>query len=74
MKDTDSCMAIKFLGIPAVVQQKGTHLLSMRTWVLSPALLSWVGHPALPQAVVEITDRAQIWRGCGCAVGRQLQL
>ena len=41
---------------------------------LIPGLLQWVKDPAMPQAVVCITDVAQIWHGCGCGAGLQLQL
>ena len=39
-----------------------------------PGLVQWVKDPALPWAVVQVTDVAWIPRGCGCGVGRQLQL
>ena len=34
----------------------------------------WVKDPALPRAVVWVTDVAQIWRCCGSGAGRRLQL
>ena len=41
---------------------------------LTPGLAQWVKDPALPRAVVQVTDAAQIWHGSGCGIGRQLQL
>ena len=37
-----------------------------------PGLTQWVKHQALPQAVVEVEDVAQIWHCLGA--GQQLQL
>ena len=37
-------------------------------------LAQWVKDPALPGAVVQVTDETQIWHCCGCGVGWQLQL
>ena len=39
-----------------------------------PALAQWVKDPALPRAVVQIADVAQIPRYYGSGVGQQLQL
>ena len=41
---------------------------------LIPDLAQWVEDLALPQAVAQVTDVAQIWHCCGCGVGQQLQL
>ena len=41
---------------------------------LIPGLAHWVNDPALLQAVVYVTDVAQIGCCCGCAIGWQLQL
>ena len=38
----------------------------------TPGLTEGVKDLALPQAVVQVTDAAQIWCGCGCGIGRQL--
>ena len=37
-----------------------------------PGLTQWVKDSALPRAVVQITEVAQIWRCCGYGVGQQL--
>ena len=38
-----------------------------------PGLLAqWVKDPALPCAVVKVSDMAQNWHCCGCGVGQQL--
>ena len=37
-------------------------------------LVQWAKDPALPWAVVWVTDAARIWRCCGSGAGRQLQL
>ena len=39
-----------------------------------PDLAQWVNDPALPWAVVWVTDVPQVLRCCGCGVGRWLQL
>ena len=39
-----------------------------------PGLALWVQDPVLPGAVVWVADAARIPRGCGCGVGRWLQL
>ena len=39
-----------------------------------PGLTQWFKDPGLPQAVVQVTDAAQIWHCYGCGVHRQLQL
>ena len=39
-----------------------------------PGLAQWVKDLALLQAASQVTDVAQILRGCGCGVGWQLQL
>ena len=39
-----------------------------------PGPTQWVEDPALPQALVQAADVAQIWCCCGCGVVRQLQL
>ena len=36
---------------------------------LIPGLVQWVEYPALPQAVAEVADVAQIWCCYGCGVG-----
>ena len=36
-----------------------------------PGLAQWIRDPALPWAVVEIEDAAQIWCGYGCGIGWQ---
>ena len=41
----------------------------MRMQVQSLALLSGLKDPALPRAVVQAADTAQIPRCCGCSVG-----
>ena len=41
---------------------------------LIPGLAQWVKNSALPGAVVQITDVAQILNCCGCGVGQRLQL
>ena len=41
---------------------------------LIPGLAQWVKDPALLQAVVQVTDAAQILCCCGCGVRWQLQL
>ena len=57
-------------GVPVVAQwltnPTGNHEVSGSI----PALAQWVEDPALSWAA----DAAQIWRGCGCGVGQQLQL
>ena len=64
------------LGVLVVAQWKHIQLVSMRMWVQSLALLSGlrIKDQVLLWAVVYITDVAWIPRGCGCGVGRQLQL
>ena len=39
-----------------------------------PGLTQWVKDLGLPQAAVQAADAAQFWHGCGCGIGRQLQL
>ena len=39
-----------------------------------PGPTQWVKDPALLRAVVQVTEAARIWSGCGCGVGQQLQL
>ena len=39
-----------------------------------PGLAQWVKDPALPQAVAQVLDAAQIPRCCSCGAGWQLQL
>ena len=39
-----------------------------------PRLTQWVKDPALPWAVLQVTDSAPIPRCCGCGAGQQLQL
>ena len=39
-----------------------------------PALAQWVDDPALPWAVMQVADAAQIPRCCGSGVGWWLQL
>ena len=41
---------------------------------LLPGLAQWVEDLALPGAVVNTADSAQILSCCGCGLGRQLQL
>ena len=61
-------------GVPVVVQWKQIRLGTMRLRVQSLALLSGLRIPALPQAVVWVSDVAQIWHWCGCVEGWQLRL
>ena len=37
-----------------------------------PGLVQWAKDPALPLAVVQVTDAAWIWCYCGPGVGQQL--
>ena len=39
-----------------------------------PALTQWVKDLALPRAVVQVADTAQIWHCCGCGLRWRLQL
>ena len=39
-----------------------------------PGLAQWGKDLALPQAVVEVTDTAQVLHCCGRGIGQQLQL
>ena len=41
---------------------------------LIPGLAQWLKDLALPRAVVEVADMAQIPRCCGCGVGWWLQI
>ena len=41
---------------------------------LIPGLTQWVWDPALPSAMLQVADTAQILHGCGCGCGQQLQL
>ena len=41
---------------------------------LIPGLVQWVKDPALPWAVVQVADVAQIPSCCDCGVGQWLQL
>ena len=60
------------VGIPVVVQWV-KNLTSIHEDVgLIPGLAQWVKDLALLQAVVEVTEAARIWRGCGCGAGWQL--
>ena len=47
-------------------------------WLVSkgsiPVLTQWVKDPALPWAVVQVEDMAQILCCCGCGIGQQLWL
>ena len=40
---------------------------------LIPGLAQWVKGRALPLAVLQVTDEAQIWHCCGSGVGQWLQ-
>ena len=37
-----------------------------------PGLTQWVKDLALPKAVMQVADTAQIWRCCICGIGQQL--
>ena len=39
-----------------------------------PGLTQWVKDLALPQAVAQVTDVAQVWCCCACGIGLQLQV
>ena len=60
-------------GVLLLAQQKWIWLVSMKTQVSSLALL-WVKDPALPWAMAQVADSAQIWHCYGYGVGKQLQL
>ena len=41
---------------------------------LTPGLIHWVKDPALPWAVVQVTEAAPISNCCGCSIGQELQI
>ena len=70
---TQDLWKVRELEFLLLLSRLRTQLVSMRlqVWYLTSL---WVKGLALPWAVVQVTDLAQILHCCGCGVGQQLQL
>ena len=61
-------------GVPVAAHQVKNPTGVHRDTDSIPGLALGVKGPALPQAVVWVADKAQIWHGCGYGINQELQL
>ena len=59
-------------GVPIMAQWLTNTTRNHEVAGLIPSLTQWVKDPALLWAVVQVTDRARIWRCCGSGIGRSV--
>ena len=62
------------IGVPTVAQGVKNSTSLHEDAGLIPGLAQWVKDLVLLRTAVQVTDVAQIQRGCGCGCGRRLQL